>query len=92
MEKSIPKRVDARTLHFTPLLNGKASEVNNVEADCAVHIMGGGYDAVQPWGTADLLQVAEESTSVNQTEGFCQVYGSDVQWLLLFPAVLLQLA
>ena len=54
--------------------------------------MEGGDYAVQPWGTADLLQEDEESTSADQFEGHCQVNEGDVQSLQLLPALLPQLA
>ena len=52
MEKTIPKRVGARTQPcFSPLLNGKASEVIPLKHTMLCILEGGDY-VVQPWEAA----------------------------------------
>ena len=60
MYKTIPKRVGARTQPcFTPLLNGKASEVTLLKHTVLFTSSGKEVNyVVQPWGAADLLQQA----------------------------------
>ena len=62
--------------------------VEGVEAYCAVDIlMEGGDCVVHHWG--QLIFYRRLKSPLLLTESFSQFYESDVQWLLLLPAVLL---